>query len=69
VNVQRFPGCNNSEDCIQDQGVVKNDKACYHLCTVENNRSVAVAQAGKIRGAVNPCLDLLVPFGAMPKGT
>jgi hypothetical protein len=69
LNVQRFPGCNISEDCIQEQGVVKNDKAYYRLYTAENYRSVAVALAGKIRGAVNSCLDLLVPFGAMPKGT
>jgi len=62
VNVQRFPGCNNSEDCMQEQDAVKNDKTCYRLYTAKNYRAVAVALAGQTAGGISAVLDFLFTF-------
>jgi hypothetical protein len=60
--VKRFPACNYGEDCIQEQGTGKNYKVCIRLCTGRKYWSVAVAMAGKIRGAINAYLELFVTF-------
>jgi hypothetical protein len=62
MTAQRFPNCNCSEDCVQEQGTAKNYKECIHLCMAKKYQSVAVAMAGKIRGAINACLELFVTF-------
>ncbi len=62
MNVQRFPHCSSSEDCVQAQGTDRNYKNCCDLMHAAKQRSVSVALAGKIRGAVNACLDLLLHF-------
>ena len=56
------PNCNCSEDCIQEQGIAKNYKNNNDLTPAVKYRSVAVAMAGKIRGAINACLELFVTF-------
>ena len=58
----RFPDNNYSEDCIQEQGTAKNYKECNDLPNSKKHRSVAVAMAGKIRGAVYACLEFFVTF-------
>jgi hypothetical protein len=59
---ERLPNCNLSKDCVQEQGTTKNYKKCIHLCIAKKYRKVAVAMAGKIRGAINACLELFVTF-------
>ena len=62
MNVQRFPDCSCSEDCLHDQGTARNYEGCYGLCIVKKYRSVSVAMSGKIRGAINACIEFLVTF-------
>jgi hypothetical protein len=62
MTAQRFPNCNCSKDCIQEQGTVKNNKEQNDLTPAINYQGAAVAMAGKIRGAINAYLELFVTF-------
>jgi hypothetical protein len=62
MTAQRFPNCNCNEDCIQEQGTAKNYKNNNDLTPAIKCQSVAVAMAGKIRGAINAYLELFVTF-------
>jgi hypothetical protein len=52
--------CNG--DCVQEQGTAKNNKNNNGLTPAIKCQSVAVAMAGKIRGAINAYLELFVTF-------
>jgi hypothetical protein len=61
MNAKRFPNCSCSKYCVHDQGTFSNVKLLWPNAS-QSYRSFPVAMAGKIRGAINACLDFLLHF-------
>ena len=69
ITVKRFPDCNSRENCYKIKGRVHlNSKLLRSISPpltgedLGGGRSVAVAMAGRARGAVSAVLDFFAPL-------